>query len=180
MSAFHVRTAKREDALGMAVVRVDTWRATYKGMVADSYLQALSAEGLAEHWRHTFWGKADRGLGLFVAEDEGSNIVGIAICGPGQEWDPVYKGEIYVLYVLPAYQSQGIGKALVAACVQHLTEALGLRTMLVWVIAANPYRRFYESLGGEFVREKTREIGGNTIAEVGYGWEDIDRLLQDR
>lgn len=180
MSTFHVRTAKREDALGMAVVRVETWRATYKSMVPDSFLQALSAEGLAEHWRSTFWDGTDRGLGLFVAEHERGYIVGIAICGPGQERDPVYEGEIYVLYVLPAYQNQGIGNALVGACVRHLTQALGFRTMLVWVIAENPYRRFYESLGGEFVREKTQEIGEKTITEAGYGWEDIHRLLQER
>ena len=180
MHTFHVRTAKHEDALGMAVVRVETWRATYKGMVPDSFLQALSAEGLAEHWRNAFWEETDRGLGLFVAEDERGHIVGIAICGPGQEWDGVYEGEIYVLYVLPAYQNQGIGKALVAACVRHLTQALGFKTMLVWVITENPYRRFYESLGGEFVREKTREIGGKTITEAGYDWEDIYQLLQER
>src|SRR5687768_14300531 len=120
MSTFHVRTAKQDDALGMAVVRVETWRATYKGMVPDAFLQALSPEDLAEHWRTAFWAEKDRSLGIFLAEDEQGQIVGIAICGPGQDRDPLYEGEIYVLYVLPAYQNQGIGKALVTACVRHL------------------------------------------------------------
>ena len=87
-----------------------------------------------------------------------------------------YHGEIYVLYVLPQNQNQGIGRRLVAACVQHLIQQLAVETLLIWVIAENPYRRFYESLGGRTVREKTKEIGGKMISEVGYGWEAIHKL----
>ncbi|HSL29057.1 MAG TPA: GNAT family N-acetyltransferase [Anaerolineales bacterium] len=179
MSTFQIRAAEMNDAQDMAVVRVETWRATYRGMIPDAFLQALSAEALAENWRKAFWEDGDRGLGIFVAEDEQNHIVGIAICGPSQEPDPAYEGEIYVLYVLPAYQNQGIGRALVAACARHLTQVMGLKSMLVWVIAENPYRRFYESLGGIFVREKHQEIGGKIITEAGYGWIDIHVLLQE-
>ena len=178
MSAFHVREAKQDDAFGMAIVRVETWRATYRGMVPDAFLEALSAESIAERWRKAFWGDRDRTVGVFVAENEQGQIVGIAICGPRQEQDAVYQGEIYVLYVLPAHQNLGIGKALVAACVRHLIHQLAFTTMLVWVIAENPYRKFYESLGGKLVREKTQEIGGKTISEAGYGWGELSRLLR--
>lgn len=179
MSTFQIRAAELNDVQAMAVVRVQTWRATYKGMIPDAFLQALSAEAVAENWRKAFWEDRDRGLGIFVAENEQGYIVGIAVCGPSQESDPVYEGEIYVLYVLPAYQNQGIGKALVAACTRHLTHALGFKTMLIWVVAENPYRRFYESLGGTFVREKHQEIGGKIITEAGYGWKDIHLLFQE-
>ena len=178
MSAINVREATRDDALGMAIVRVETWRATYRGIIPDAFLDALSARSVAERWRKAFWDDRDRGLRAFVAENEQGDIVGVAICGPGQDQDPVYQGEIYVLYVLPAHQNRGIGKALVAACVRHLIQHLAFKTMLVWVIAENPYRRFYESLGGKPVREKDQEIGGKTITETGYGWEEIGQLLQ--
>lgn len=179
MCAVHVREAKPEDALGMAVVRVETWKATYRGMIPDAFLEALSAQNVAERWRGVFWEHGDGEAGVFVAEDEWAQIVGIAICGPGQENDPIYQGEIYVLYVLPAYQNRGIGKALVAACARHLAERLAFKTMLVWVIAENPYRRFYETIGGKFLREKSQEIGGKTIVEAGYGWEDLHNLLRE-
>ena len=179
MSVFQIRAANHDDAdiLGMAMVRVETWRATYKGILPDDFLENLSPQVVAQHWKKAFWENRTPGIGLFVAESEQGEIVGIAICGPEQHQDPVYKGEIYVLYVLPAYQNQGIGKRLVAACVGHLIQELSAGTMLIWVIAENPYRRFYETLGGKLVREITREIGGKMIAEAGYGWEDIHRLL---
>jgi hypothetical protein len=52
--------------------------------------------------------------------------------------------------------------------------------MLIWVIAENTYRRFYESLGGKLVRKKTKEIGGMMISEVSYGWEEIHKLATQK
>ena len=78
--------------------------------------------------------------------------------------------------MLPQHQNQGIGRGLVAACVRHLIQKLKVESMLIWVIAENPYRRFYESLGGKLVRKKTKEIGGKVIAEVGYGWQEVHQL----
>lgn len=176
MSIFYVREADQSDVLGMAKIRVDTWRATYQGIVPDDFLRNLSYQRVAENWKRIFWENRAPGVAVFVAEDEQKDIVGVAICGPEQSHDPVYQAEIYVLYVLPQYQNQGIGRELVAACVQHLIQQLKAETMLIWVIAENPYRKFYETLGGKKVKEKAQEIGGRMILEVGYGWKEIHKL----
>jgi ribosomal protein S18 acetylase RimI-like enzyme len=178
MSVFQIREANQDDVAGMAKVRVETWQATYPGIVPEDFLAGLSIQSTTERWQKVFWENRKPEVAFFVAENEPKDIVGVAICGPEQSQDPIYHGEIYVLYVLPEYQNQGIGGGLVAACVQHLIQQLTMETMLIWVIAENPYRRFYESLGGRLVREKTKEIGGKVIAEVGYGWEAIDRLAR--
>jgi GNAT superfamily N-acetyltransferase len=176
MSIFHVREARQNDFEGIAKVRVDTWRVAYKGIVPDDFLESLSYQRIAERWREIFWEDKSPGMATFVAENEREDIVGIAVCGPEQNDDPVYRGEIYILYVLPRYHRQGIGHALVAACVQHLVQQLVVETLLIWTIAESPYRRFYESLGGKVVRGTTKEIGGKLIPEVGYGWEEIHQL----
>lgn len=176
MADFHIREATEGDARGMAKVRVDTWRATYKGIVPDDYLESLSDQEISERWKKTFWENRDPNIAVFVAESGQKEIVGIAVCGPERNNDPVYQGEIYVLYVLPQYQHQDIGRGLVSTCVHYLTQQLHMETMLIWVIEANPYRKFYESLGGKLVREKTIEIGGSLILEVGYGWEEIHNM----
>jgi ribosomal protein S18 acetylase RimI-like enzyme len=176
MPNFHIREANLDDAAGIAKVRVATWQATYQGIVPDDFLRGLSYERTAERWRKTFWEDRAPGVAVFVAENQAQEIVGIAICGPEQSQDPIYQGEIYVLYVLPQYQNQGIGRRLVAACVGHLTGRLAFETMLIWVIAENPYRKFYESLGGRMIGEKSKEIGGKLISEVSYGWEEIHKL----
>lgn len=176
MSLFRIRAARQNDFEGIAKVRVDTWRVAYKGIVPDSFLDELSYQNIAERWREVFWEKKSPGVAAFVAENEWEDIVGIAICGPEQTHDSIYLGEIYILYVLPQYQNQGIGHALVAACVRHLEQQLSANTMLIWTLAESPYRRFYESLGGKAVREKTKEIGGKMVPEVGFGWEEIHQL----
>ena len=49
--------------------------------------------------------------------------------------------------------------------------------MLLWVLQDNhPARRFYESMGGEHVDEKTITIGGTDLIEVAYGWKDIAEI----
>jgi ribosomal protein S18 acetylase RimI-like enzyme len=180
MSVYHIRDANSEDVSGMAKVRVDTWRAAYKGIVPDDFLESLSYQSITERWRVAFWEYRNPDVGIFVAESESRDIVGIAICGPQGNQDPFYRGGIFVLYVLPEYQNLGIGRRLVAACVQHLVQKLGFDTLLIWVLAENPYRKFYESLGGRPVREKTEEIGGRMLLEVGYGWEGIHLNLLPR
>ena len=67
----------------------------------------------------------------------------------------------------------GIGRQLTEAVVSRLLE-LDLRSMLVWVLADNaPARRFYEALGGRYVREQPITIGGASLVEIAYGWKDI-------
>ena len=49
--------------------------------------------------------------------------------------------------------------------------------MLVWVLAKNPYRRFYEKLGGKYLRSQQIDIGGSSYEEIAYGWEDLDAMI---
>jgi hypothetical protein len=41
--------------------------------------------------------------------------------------------------------------------------------MAVWVLALNPFRKFYEALGGEPISEQTIERGGQSFLAVAYG-----------
>jgi hypothetical protein len=49
--------------------------------------------------------------------------------------------------------------------------------MIVWVLADNPARRFYEALDGQYVGERDIEIDGVKLREVAYGWADTGHLL---
>jgi hypothetical protein len=41
------------------------------------------------------------------------------------------------------------------------------------VLKRNPYRRFYQKLGGRILGEETIEIGGVPFQELVYGWEGL-------
>ena len=168
MTIFTVRKAILSDAEGIARVRVDTWRAAYKGIVLDEILESLSVERDTARWQENFAGS--RLPFTFVAEVEGQ-VVGFACGGPERSQDPQYAGELYAIYILPECQGQGIGRALLDASCKWLGEH-GYSSMLIWVLKDNqPARAFYAALGGVVARQKPVEIGPQTLVEVGYGFE---------
>ena len=48
--------------------------------------------------------------------------------------------------------------------------------MLVWVLKESKYRAFYEKLGGKYLTEKYKEIGGDKNIVVSYGWENLKEI----
>ena len=168
MTIFTVRKAILSDSEGIARVRVDTWRAAYKGIVLDEILESLSVERDTARWQENF--ASSRSPFVFVAEVEGQ-VVGFACGGPERSRDPEYAGELYAIYILPECQGQGIGRALLDASRSWL-RAHGFTSMLIWVLKENlPACGFYAALGGLPVRQKPVEIGPQTLVEVGYGFE---------
>lgn len=170
---FLIRDATVEDATGIARVHVETWRSAYAGILPSEYLARLSWEEGARRLQEYLKNMEPERF-LLVAEVQGE-IAGFSSGGPERSGDEVYRGEIYALYVLPAYQRQGIGRRLVGASARRLLQA-GTGNLLIWVLSANPSRRFYERLGGQPVREREIEIGGISLPEVGYGWSDLEAL----
>lgn len=160
-----VRRAGPTDAAAIARVYVDSWRESYDGQLPPSYLAKLDYGAFERHWRQTF---AARGW-AFVAT-EGDRVVGIASGGRARR-QSLASGEIYVLYVQSDRQGRGIGRALFDACHFELAKR-GHAGTLVWVLASNPARHFYEHLGGKRVAENSLAIGGTRVREVGYLWRD--------
>lgn len=174
--AIAIREARVEDAQAIARVHVDSWRTTYAGIVPDDYLARMSYQSRANFWDSMLRVVEERRQFVYVAETGEGEIVGFASGGPDRESNPPFQAELYTIYLLEAYQGQGLGRRLFFALIEGLAQA-GLTSMLLWVFAVNPARRFYEALGGKLVKSEPFEIGGVTIEEVAYGWEDIRVLL---
>ena len=142
-----IRLAQLSDAGGIARVHVDTWRASYRGIIPDAHLDSLSYEQREQRWRDNFAGFGPD-VFMYVATDDDSRVIGFAGGGPERGGDPTYKGELYALYLLQSYQRQGIGRELTRTVAHHLAKQ-GHSSMLAWVLAQNPSRKFYEALGGQ-------------------------------
>lgn len=169
-----IRAARLADVPAIARVHVESWRATYAGIMPEDYLGKLSYEWRERTW-HTLLNEANHWA--FVAEETPAGIIGFCDGGKERTGNPVYTGELYAIYLVGAYQRRGIGRRLVAPLARHLL-AQGMGSMLVWVLAQNPARAFYETLGGERVDQKSILIGDVTLAEVAYGWRDIEALAK--
>jgi len=175
VSSTKIRQAIAADAPGVARVHVATWRTTYKVLMADEILAGLSVERREQYWLRQLEAPLPNSF-VYVAE-QNEQVVGFSSGGAERTGDPDYQGEVYALYLLQKAQRQGLGRGLLDASAQALL-ANGLRSMLIWVLRDNPSRRFYEALGGSFVREQTIEIGGQALVEVAYGWKDLHSLVK--
>lgn len=164
-----IREATVADAAGIARVHVDTWRSAYKGIVPDAVLDELSYEQRAALWERIL--EPPTSTFAYVAEDlVTQQIVGFVSGGLAMDReDPVYNGELFTIYILEAYQRQGLGKQLFYLTVERLIE-MGLDSMLIWVYADNSARRFYEALGGQIVGSQSYEEGGVMLEQVSYGF----------
>jgi GNAT superfamily N-acetyltransferase len=170
-----IREARLEDAEGIAKVYVDGWRTTYPGIVSDEHLAKMSYEDYTRHWARIL--STSDGF-LYVAEDETGNIAGFIWGGPEHNGDTLYKGELHAIYILKTHQGKGLGRLLIRVLAEKLLE-VGIEAMIVWVLAANSSREFYEKLGAKFVRTGPYRVGDVTLEDLGYGWTDIRVLLSD-
>jgi ribosomal protein S18 acetylase RimI-like enzyme len=171
----NVRRAQLQDAAAIARVHVDTWRSTYRGIVPDEHLGGMSYERSQRNWEERI-SDPDRRNTLFVGEDDGGSVVGFAACGAARDDARDYESELYAIYVNQNMQGKGLGKRLVLSVAQQL-KARGFDSMLIWVLADNRYKRFYESIGGTQVKTREVTVGGKTLPELGYGWRDLGALI---
>ena len=172
-----IREAKESDAAEIAKVQVDTWQQTYRGIVPDNYLNSLTCENKEQYWREFL--VSDETHLVFVAETEEKQIVGFAAVGQNQDAEKDFTGELYTLYLLADWQRRGIGRLLVQTAAQSLLKQQ-LTSMIVWVLGDNPFRAFYESLGGEYISERYIDIGGASLLDIAYGWRDLQLLLESQ
>ena len=165
-----MRAARATDAAAIAHVHVTTWRAAYRGLLPDHFLDSLDEHGYEARWVSSI---TDPGIRVFVAEEAGA-VIGFASGGRERAGEPEFAGELYALYVMPEAQGHGHGHQLVRAVVDGLHE-MDLRDMIVWVLRDNPKaRQFYERLGGVFVREQPITIASTVLREVSYGWRRLE------
>ena len=167
-----IRLARLEAAPGIAKVHVDSWRTTYKGLIAEEFLAALSYERRAQTWTENLADPEGTSF-LYVAETETGEIVGFVSAGPEHEGNPNYRGETYAIYLVQQVQGQGLGRKLMETAMRELCKR-GFSSMLLWVLKDNlPSRKFYEAVGGKYLLEKPIEIGSQNLIEVAYGWENL-------
>jgi ribosomal protein S18 acetylase RimI-like enzyme len=170
---FRIRPAQPSDAAAIARIHVESWRTTYPGIVPEAALAALDEEGRRRSWLERLEGAE---IPILVAETD-FGVFGFLAGGPIRIPVEDYDGELYALYLLRDHQLQGAGRALIQQ-LANILQPQGFRSMLVWVLKANPAVGFYQRLGAVPVTSQTIEIGGAHLPELALGWRDL-RLLSN-
>jgi len=171
-----IRTAKKDDAAAIAKIHVETWRSTYAGLLPDDLLLRMNvAEHEARWWRQVL-GRYRRNHFVYVAETKADGVIGFGSGGPSREPGLAYKGEIYTLYLGDEFHGRGLGKRLFGALAERSVRDRG-PSLIVWVLAGNPSRFFYETMGGKPVARRPGVMAGAKIEELAYGWADANVLV---
>jgi len=166
-----LRRAKPADSAAIARVHVETWRAAYAGLVPDAYLVSMTEAGQTSSWRQTL--RQGSGSNL-VAEAPDGQVVGFGSCGRPRLGDLSFQGEVYALYVAIDWQGKGFGRQLLGALFSAL-RGTGVSNAYLWVLAGNPARFFYESMGGTRIAERQESFAGTLLDEIAYGWRDLSQ-----
>jgi GNAT superfamily N-acetyltransferase len=162
--SYLIEQAQRRDAIALAQVTVDAWRAAYEGLLPRAMLEALSLE---EHTAH-FDARLTAGTPRFFVYRAGEQIQGWIAYEERRTWFRPWL-ELAGLYVHPDQWRRGIGGALVQH-LQTLTAGEPRHEVRLWVIECDERARaFYAALGlTPSARRRVVERGGYGVNEMEY------------
>ena len=173
-----LRHANATDVAAIGRIQVTTWRDAYRGLIPGDILANMRSEKI-----ETFVTEILSGLheGTFVLVCEAEmRPAGFCIGGPerSEREGQCSFGEIYSMYVLPAYQRLGLGKALIRQAAGVL-RSNGMTGLSLWVLQGNAGAlRFYQSMGGVMKETKQFEAFGATLVVQEMFWERISDVAE--
>jgi GNAT superfamily N-acetyltransferase len=174
-----VRTARPEDAADLARIYIESWQDTYAGMISHALLTAMSHKNHTARWQSAIR-NAERGSGaVLVADDAQHGVIGLCSLGVARDGAIGFDGEVYTLYVDPAFMGHGAGRALLSGAFDTF-KARRLRSCLIWAHARNNACFFYEAMGGRRVATRTTRLMGELTPEIGFGWKRLVTRKQAR
>jgi len=164
-----IRLARQDEAADVAQVYIDSWHDTYPGVLPGALLRAMSPKGQTARWLTSIRGGGHEKV---LVADSGHGIVGMASIGRARDSALGLDGEVYTLYVDPAYFGLGVGRALLTGAFSTLRED-GMRSCVIWAHARNHARFFYEAMGGRLIAERQAKLMGEACPEVAFGWKSL-------
>ena len=169
MSAILVPGSARDaDAVGL--LQAESWRASYRGIMPDGFLDSAATEHRQTAWRERLSVDTNRRW-LLKAHDQDGELVGFACVELDAE--PDWGALLDNLHVRPDRKGQGIGRRLFEAAREWSFEQLGHHALHLWVIEANlEGQQFYSRVGGTVAERKiTDVVGVITVPALRYVWK---------
>jgi len=166
------RPAIISDLPSISRVLVDTWRSTFTGLLPSEFLDNMSY--IHQEARHRRIFELSE-VYYYVATNAADEIIGFASGGPTRIHNFRQGNEIYAIYVLTTYQGKKIGTNLIR-CVIDSLQSSGREGLVVIALGINPFRLFYEHLGGTKIPIEPITIGSMAVNQVAYTWSNIPSI----
>ncbi|MFA6310671.1 MAG: GNAT family N-acetyltransferase [Sterolibacterium sp.] len=176
MRSGRIRAATPADAAAIAHLQTASWRAAYRDVLSDAYLDSdIDTERLLL-WSECLNTPAPH-QHVALAERNG-RAVGFA-CAYGA-YDARWGTLLENLHVADEAKRQGIGAGLMAHVAAWSLQAHPALGLYLWVIVSNaPARRFYQRLGAIDAGEDVwLPPDGGSVPKLRYVWPNPATLLQ--
>ena len=176
MNEVRIRAADAADARAIARVHVQAWRESYRGLVPDHVIEALSVERNDAMWAEIL--AADDSSIVHVVERLGigsdePDIVGFGSAADARGPELGTSAEITAIYLLDKVKRCGIGRRLLSGLLPTLA-AHGHHSAGLWVLVENrDARTFYETLGARTGPQRVVTGGPAEMHEIAYIWEHL-------
>ncbi len=132
-----IRRVTKDDFDEISQLLTQVWKSAYQGIFPQIFLDNLEDQ----KWLAGLASMLNSQAECWLAEQD-EKIVGMLTFGDGRK--EYAEAEIYVINVLPSFQGQGIGKALIQFA---LAQLKGKSVYLEVVVQNHQARRFYEQHG---------------------------------
>lgn len=169
--AISLRPATLADAALIASIHSTSWRATYRGLLPDAFLDGEVNGERAAYWEARLSAPGGERRSVLIAELAGEPIGFVCVeRQPESAWGVLLDN----LHALPEHQGIGVGKLLMRAA-KDWARAQGETQLYLYVLEGNMAAiGFYERQGWQFVGAEPDQMGGVDITALRYVYR-LDR-----
>lgn len=169
--AISLRPATLADAALIASIHSTSWRATYRGLLPDAFLDGEVNGERAAYWEARLSAPGGERRSVLIAELAGEPIGFVCVeQQPESAWGVLLDN----LHALPEHQGIGVGKLLMRAA-KDWARAQGETQLYLYVLEGNTAAiGFYERQGWQFVGAEPDQMGGVDITALRYVYR-LDR-----
>jgi ribosomal protein S18 acetylase RimI-like enzyme len=182
-----LRLARRADAPRIARLHAESWRRHYRGAYADAFLDGDVEAERRREWSRRLQGP-DHGRAATILAEQGGSLLGFVHVIFDD--DPTWGALVDNIHVAFATQRSGLGRRLMAAAAEAVTERDAESGLYVWVLEQNaPAQAFYEARGGTCVERAPAVAPGGVAGRLAgaplklrYVWpkaQSLSRLGRD-
>lgn len=171
-----VRPITPSDVDAIAAIHAESWRDTYRGILADTFLDGSLLANRRAHWASRLSVLSSSEFGFVV--DVGGEPAGFVFAFGAH--DATWGTLVDNLHVRPAFQGRGLGSMLLAAAAEGVRARYGESGMYLWVYEKNTRAQgFYARMGGQPVDRAVVDVeGGCRVAEWRYTWPRAELLAR--
>ena len=175
------RRANPSDAVDIAHLHADSWRAHYRGAYSDPFLDGDVVDDRVAFWTERLANEDPDRFTLTARSHDA--LVGFA--HTALRVDPTWGALLENLHVAPATHRRGVGRLLMGHTAAVMLERSPSEGLHLWVLEQNrAAQSFYEALGGTHVGSSPTPAPGGDPARLSgtpmrrrYAWPDPGALL---